>query len=86
LAKDEVAGEIREHVITKHFEPARTSGAKELTLRADDIHKELNYKSRMPAVCSVLGSKRLEIEARAHRTKTSGPHQSSTTRFTYAIL
>ncbi len=86
MAKDEVAGEIRRHVITKHFEPARAAGAKELALRAGDIHKELSYKGRMPAVCSVLGSKRLETEARVRRTNTSGPHQSSTTRFTYAIL
>jgi len=86
VAKDEVAVAIRLHVITKHIEPARASGAKELTLRAGDLHKELNFKNRMPAVCSVLGSKRLEAEARVHRTSTSGPHNSSTTRFTYTIL
>jgi 5-methylcytosine-specific restriction protein B len=86
MAKDEVAGAIRAHVITKHFEPARVSEAKVLTLRAGDVHKELRYKNRMPAVCSVLGSKRLETEARVHRTSTSGPHQSSTTCFTYTIL
>jgi 5-methylcytosine-specific restriction protein B len=86
VAKDEIAVAIRQHVITRHFEPARASGAKELTLRAGDLHKELNYKNRMPAVCSVLGSKRLETEARVHRTSTNGPHNSSTTRFTFTIL
>lgn len=83
---DTTANAIRQHLIAQHFEPARSSGAKELTLRARDIHKELNFKGRMPAVCSVLGSKRLETEARVHRTSTTGPHQSSTTRFTFAIL
>jgi 5-methylcytosine-specific restriction protein B len=86
VAKDEIAVAIRQHVITKHFEPARASGAIELTLRAGDLHKELNYKNRMPAICSVLGSKRLETEARVHKTSTSGPHNSTTTRFTFAIL
>jgi 5-methylcytosine-specific restriction protein B len=86
VAKNDVADAIRQHAITKHFEPARASGAKELTLRAGDLHKELNYKNRMPAVCSVLGSKRLETEARVHRTSTRGPHNSSTTCFTYTIL
>ncbi len=86
MANDEVAVEIRHHVITRHFDPARVSGAKELTLRAGDIHKELKYENRMPAICSVLGSKRLETAARVHRTNTLGPHQSSTTRFTYNIL
>jgi sirohydrochlorin ferrochelatase len=85
VAKDEVAVAIRQHVINKHIEPARASGAKELTLRAGELHKELSYKNRMPAVCSVLGSKRLETEARVHRTSTRGPHNSSTTSFTYTM-
>jgi hypothetical protein len=32
MVKDEVAGAIREHVITKHFEPARASGVKEFDI------------------------------------------------------
>jgi len=85
LSKDVVAAEIRQHIISKHTEPARASDAKQLTLHAGDIHKELKYKNRMPAVCSVQGSNRFEIEARVHRTSTSGrikvPRQNSRTRF-----
>lgn len=82
----EIAAHVRSYVIANHFEPARASGLKEITLRAGDLHKKLNYKNRMPAICSVLGSRRLEIEARVRKTNTSAPHNSSTTSFTYTIL
>jgi 5-methylcytosine-specific restriction protein B len=86
MAKDAIADEIRQHVIARHFEPARASGVKELELGAGDVHKELSYKNRMPAICSVLGSIRLEMAARVHRTHTRGPLQSSTARYTYTLL
>ncbi len=81
-----VSDEIREHVIRKHFEPAKAAEKKELTLRAGDIHKELGLEGRMPAVCRVWGSNRLEKEARVHQLKTQGPHNGSNGRLTYAIL
>lgn len=80
------ADEIREHVIRKHFEPARAAQKKELTLRAGDIHKELGLEQRIPAVCSVLGSNRLERKARAKRLKLEGPHNGANALFTYEIL
>jgi 5-methylcytosine-specific restriction protein B len=77
--------EIREHVIRKHIEPARMAGGKELTLRAGDIHKELGYSGRMPAVCSVLGSNRLEREGRVKRTRREGPQNGANAIFVYSI-
>ncbi len=81
-----VSDEIREHVIRRHIDPARAAKEKELTLRAGDIHKELGYRQRMPAVCSVLGSNRLEMEAQVKRLRMEGPHNGSNACFTYAIL
>jgi 5-methylcytosine-specific restriction enzyme B len=80
------ADEIRGHVIRKHFEPARAAEKKELTLCAGDIHKELNLEQRMPAVCSVLGSNRLERVARVKRLKMEGPHNGANALFTYEVL
>ena len=77
--------EIREHVIRRHIEPARIAGDKEITLRAGDIHRELGYAARMPAVCSVLGSNRLEREAHVKRTRREGPENGSNAMFTYSI-
>ena len=78
--------EIRGHVIKNHFEPARAAQKTEITLRAGDIHKELYLTDRMPAVCSVLGSNRLEREARAKRLKVEGPHNGANALFTYEVL
>jgi hypothetical protein len=80
------AYEIRKHVIRTHFETARAAKKTEITLRAGDVHKELGLDQRMPAVCSVLGSNRLEREARVKRLKTAGPHNGSNALFTYDVL
>ena len=78
--------EIREHVIRRHFQPAKSGGATELTIRAGDIHKELDYANRMPAVCSVLGSNRLEREAAVTLSQRNGPHNGANALFTYLLL
>jgi 5-methylcytosine-specific restriction protein B len=80
------ADEIREHVIRNHIEPARAAQKAEISLRAGDIHKELVLKDRMPAVCSVLGSNRLEREARVKRLSVVGPHNGANALFTYEVL
>ena len=80
------ADSIREHVIRNHVEPARAAQRAEITLRAGDIHKELLLKDRVPAVCSVLGSNRLESEARVKRLRVEGPHNGANALFTYEIL
>jgi 5-methylcytosine-specific restriction protein B len=80
------ADEIRGHVIRNHFEPARAARKAEITLRAGDVHKELLLVDRMPAVCSVLGSNRLEREARVKRLKIEGPHDGANALFTYEVL
>jgi hypothetical protein len=80
------AAEIRAHVVRNHFEPARAAQKAEITLRAGDVHKELLLVDRMPAVCSVLGSNRLEREARVKRLRVEGPHNGANTLFTYEVL
>jgi hypothetical protein len=69
-------------------EAARRSGKERLSLRAGDIHRELKLVNRVPAVCSVLGSKKFQTENRLRTIGRSGPAsgQSTTTVFTYALI
>ena len=80
------ADAIRGHVIRNHIEPARAAQKAEISLRAGDVHKELLLVDRMPAVCNVLGSNRLEREARVKRLKMEGPHNGANALFTYEVL
>jgi 5-methylcytosine-specific restriction protein B len=77
--------EIREYIIRHHIERARRNGQARLTLRAGDIHEELGYSGRVPAVCSVLGSNRLQHEARIRRLRHVGPHNGLNAEFSYDL-
>ena len=54
------AEEIRRYVKDRYAEAARSRGQKEMTLRAGDIHDELEYRNLQPLVCDTLRGERLQ--------------------------
>lgn len=50
--------EIRKYVFQKYIKPSVESGQRSITLRAGDIHSEMGLKSKMPAVCTALRSRK----------------------------
>ena len=80
-----LSNQIRNHIIKNHMKPARKNNRNELTIRAGDIHEELGYSNRMPAVCSVLGSNKLQNEAHIQLAKREGPHNGANARFFYIL-
>lgn len=80
-----LADQIRTHVIERHLRPARECGARDIELRAGDIHHELRLSARMPAVCSALGGAKLGVEAQVTLTRRTGPAQGANVWFTYAF-
>ena len=77
--------EILNHIVQKHFESALAAGDVRLCLRAGDIHKELRYSSRMPAVCGVLGSLKLQATANARLVFREGPQQGANAVFHFEM-
>ncbi len=77
--------DILQHVVRQHFVPAWRAGKEQITLRAGDIHRELGYQNRMPAVCSVLGSDRLQRLARVRLAERQGPQNGSNARFRFEL-
>ena len=80
-----LSDEIRQHVIQQHIEAAKCGGREKLTIRAGDIHKKMGLSNRIAAVCSVLGSKRLEKEAGVQRLSAEGPYNGYNASFTYLL-
>lgn len=80
-----MADDIRTHVIECHLLPASRRGAERITLRAGDIHSELRLRSRMPAVCSAMGGKKLTEQHAVILEKRTGPKNGSNVFFTYKI-
>ena len=85
LADERLADRIRQHVIIRHFVPARASGESTVTVRADDVHREMELESQVPAVCSALRSQMLRDLAGVGLIEESGPEESTTAAFTYRL-
>lgn len=79
---DEVRGYCARHII----ESARARGESEVAICAGDVHKAMGYQSRLPLVCSALGTTLFEETYRVRRKGVEGPLQGSTTVFRFAIL
>ena len=48
------ADAVRDYVLKNYIEPARNAKAASVKIRGDDVHKALNYRARLPLVCSAL--------------------------------
>ena len=79
---DEVRAYCAEHFI----EPARARGEAEITIRAGDIHRALDYRNRIPLVCSALGTSVFEEQYRVRRKSVEGPLNGSNIVFRFAVL
>ncbi len=76
---------VRDHVKRKYIDPAKKEGQKTLSIRAGDIHKELGFSRRIPAVCSALRSRKLSKNCDIELTYIGGPNNSTTTTYTYRL-
>ena len=81
-----LADEIRDFVQQNYIEPARRRGDSEITIRAGDIHRDMQLESRMPAVCGAIGTKKFEEECEVRLIRRRGPTQGANVYFTFEIL
>jgi len=56
------AEEIRAYVQRQYIEPARRRRESRVTIRAGDIHDEVNLNHRQPLVCDTLRGRKLQEE------------------------
>ena len=80
-----LAERIRRYALDQDVGPARSAGQRTLTIRAGDVHRNLGLTSRVPAVCSALGSELFERLAGVVLIERVGPSQSTTTQFRYRL-
>lgn len=81
-----LADKIRDFVQQNYIEPARRRGDHKITIRAGDIHSDMQLESRMPAVCGALGTKKFEDECGVSLIRRKGPSQGANVYFTFEIL
>lgn len=86
MEPDQSADRIRLHALKSHVQPARETGQEKLSIRAGDISRELDLNNLVPAVCSALQTRKFLDLAGVELLEKTGPLESTTTEFHYAIL
>lgn len=81
-----LADEVRAYCIDNYVNPARNRNIQTITIRAGDVHKEMNYRDRMPLVCASLGAQKFEEIANVERINITGPLNGASTEFHFKII
>ncbi|SRR5712692_2757824 len=79
------ADRIRQFAVDHYIAPARAEGRSEITIRAGDIHQAMGLANAMPAVCSAIGSHKLEELARVTPVKRIGPANGANVYFQFSL-
>jgi hypothetical protein len=84
--RGQLARQIRDYVLKHLVEPARARGETEIVVRSGDVHRSLDLRNRLPAVCAVLGSQIFRDLAKVQPVSVSGPANGATTEFRFGIV
>jgi hypothetical protein len=79
------ADKIRQFALDHYVIPARARGLVVITIRAGDIHRELNLANAMPAVCSAIGSNKFEQIAQVRSVNRAGPANGANVYFEFGL-
>ena len=82
---EKLADRIRQHVVLRHFVPARASGLDEVTVRAGDVAREMDLQDRVPAICAALRSKMLRDLAGVGLAEEPERRDGAAVVFTYTL-
>jgi len=80
------ADAIRQFVVANSIEPARRSGGSRFSIRAGNVHSAMGLSNAMPAVCSVLGGRKLWHSAGVTQVARDGPVNGSNAVFHYEFV
>lgn len=79
------ADRIRLCAMNYYIEPARESGAREVSIRAGNLAKDMDLTNAFPAICSALSGEKLQKLAKVPAPTHTEPNPSSSTVFTYQL-
>lgn len=79
------ANEIRAVVFREVVVPARKAGKKTVNFRSGNVHGQMGLANSMPAVCGALDAKKFADTYGVRLISRTGPLQSSTVEWVFAI-
>jgi len=79
------ADDIREYCAKHYVQRARIEGRRGFSIRAGDVHSDMGYEGRMPAVCSAIGTTIFTDAHRIRRVDVKGPLNGANTTFFFVF-
>lgn len=80
-----LSDDVRKYCKEIYVDPAKSRGEETISIRAGDVHRDLNYKNKHPLVCSAIGSNKFEIMCNIKRKSIDGPLNGVSTVFTFEL-
>jgi len=80
-----IADKIRDYVYNQYVQPAVLRGDRSIRLRAGDVHKEMNFRQRMPLVCSAIGGNKFRGQYNLVLVNRTGPKQGANVYFEFRV-
>jgi len=80
-----LADQIREFAFAKYIAPARARGETKVSIRAGDMHSQMNLSCRLPAVCGALGTNKFVSMYNIERLSIEGPIPGANAVFTFRL-
>ena len=80
-----LAEQIRSYANKAFIDPARRAGRTDTVIVAADVHRDLRFKDRMPAVCGALDAQKFQDEYRVILSSRSGPKQGATATWRFSL-
>lgn len=80
------ADDVRAYCVRQYIQPARAAGRREFSIRAGDVHEAMDYKNRMPLVCSAIGANVFSEENAVRRLAIEGPINGANTMLRFKIV
>ena len=77
------ADRIRQFVVERYVRPFLSGCAKQLTIRAGNVAKDMGLEGRIPNICSVLRGEKLLTDAKLELVGCEGPPSGQSTTMTY---
>jgi 5-methylcytosine-specific restriction protein B len=85
--KEVLAHRIREYVLSHYIEPAKSRGDVTVTIRAGDVHKELELSAQLPNVCQAIEGEKLRDAAGLDKPEiVSGPVSGRGSNVVYRFI
>ena len=77
------ADRIRQFVMERYVRPFLSGCAKQLTIRAGNVARDMGLERRIPNICSVLRGEKFLADARLELVGCEGPPSGQSTTMTY---